>query len=130
MLSKVFVHLGKLDKDSQTFESKVLSKQWYLVGKGCFKNKRNKQCNNEKICHQNNNFLSLRKEEVVKMKWKASSSFLGSSEEKGSQRSKIPIRDFFRRQSHLTLIVHFFQSQPNGLMIPLSPFSLLLSDCC
>ena len=33
MLSKVFVHLGKLDKDSQTFESEVLSKQWYFVGK-------------------------------------------------------------------------------------------------
>ena len=34
MLSKVFVHLGKLDKDSQTFESEVLSKQWHLVEKG------------------------------------------------------------------------------------------------
>ena len=58
--------------------------------KGCFKKQRNKQCisvlqqfsilltppTNEKSCHQNYNFFP-RKEEVVKMKWKASSFLVG-----------------------------------------------------
>ena len=78
---------------------------------------------NEKICHQNYNFFALRRKEVVKMKWKASSFFLDSSERKKAVRgAKSPLEIFFA-DNHIWLwsFIFFFRVSPMGLW---SPFPL------
>ena len=76
----------------------------------------------KKICHQNYNFFALRRKEVVKMKWKASSFFLDSSERKKAVRgAKSPLEIFFA-DNHIWLWSFiFFRVSPMGLW---SPFPL------